>query len=147
HLQWRDADFVPHRNAGDGNFAPCLWRTNHSIDFTGQFNSGSLTKSKAPDVFVKFLVADGQSKLCCSNVARLDQNVADAQIAIGAVIMKRGATIIPDAVLTKNLRIGPELAFVESRGSGYDLKGGTWFHHVDDGAVFHLFGLSLGAEV
>jgi hypothetical protein len=113
---------VPHRNAGNGNFAPRLRRPNHSIDLTRQFNSGALAKSKAPDVFVKFLVADAQSKFRCPDVARFDQNVADAQIAKRAMIVKRGATIIPEAVLTKNLRIRTQLAFVESRGGGYDLE-------------------------
>ena len=70
HLQRRDADFVAHRNARDGNLAPRLRRPNHSVDFARQFNSGALAKTKAPDVFVKFLVADAETQAsprrCCS---------------------------------------------------------------------------------
>src|SRR5262249_29178460 len=102
---------------------------------------------KAPDVLVKFLVADAQGKFRCPDVARFNQDVADAQIAERAMIVKSRATIIPDAVLTKKLRIRPQLPFIESRRSGYDLEGGTRFHHVGGGSVFHLFGLRLGAEV
>ena len=88
-----------------------------------------------------------RGKFRCPDVARFNQNVADAQIAKRAMIVQSGATIVPEAVLTKNLRIRTQLAFIESRGSSYDLEGGTRFHHVDDGPVFHLFGLGLGAEV
>src|SRR5262245_23648197 len=63
------------------------------------------------------------------------------------MIVKRGATIVPEAVLTKNLGIRTQLAFIQSGGGSYDLESGTWFHHVDDGPVFHLFGLSFGPEV
>src|SRR5262245_65569612 len=103
---------MPHRNAGNGNFAPCLRRADYAIDLTRQFNSRSLAKSKAPNVFVKFLVADGEREFRRTDVARFDQNIADAQITIRAVIVKWRATIIPNTVFTKNLRIWAQLAFV-----------------------------------
>src|SRR4029077_20782470 len=114
-------------------------------DLAWQFNPSALAKSKAPDVFVKFLIADAESKFRCPDVARFDQNVAHAQIAKRAMIVQSGASIVPEAVLAKNLRIRTQLVFIENRGSGDDLEGRTWLLHVDDGPVFHLFGLRLGA--
>src|SRR5262249_50434036 len=134
-------------NASNGNLAPRLRRAKHSLNLAPQFNSGALTKSKTGGGFVKIFVADGQSKVFWPHVARLYHKIPGAQINQTSMIWKRGATIIPEAVFTKNLGIGPQLAFVENSGGGYDLEGGTRLHHVDDGPVFHLFGLGLGAEV
>jgi len=53
-----------------------LRRTNHSIDFARQLNSGALAKSKAPDVFVEFLVADAESKLKEAAGSTWDKDIA-----------------------------------------------------------------------
>ena len=58
HLQRRDADFVAHRNAGDGNLAPRSRRLDQPGDFAGQLDPGAFAETEAADVFVKFLVAD-----------------------------------------------------------------------------------------
>ena len=63
------------------------------------------------------------------------------------MIVQGGPVEIPEAIFTKDGRIRPKLAFVERRGRGHDLERGTRFHHVDDGAVFHLFGLRFGSKV
>ena len=54
---------------------------------------------------------------------------------------------IPETVLAKDCRIGPQLVFVESRGGCDDLESRARLHHVDDGSVFHLFRLRFGALV
>ena len=76
---------------------------NEAADLTRQTHPRALPKAKAADVFVKFLVADGQSEFRRPDVTRFDQNVADAQIAIRVMIVKRGAAVVPDAVFAKNL--------------------------------------------
>src|SRR5207302_4899937 len=135
------------RNACDRDFAPCSRRTNDSVNFTGKLNSGALAKSKAADVFVKLLLTNAEGKLGRANIARFNQNVADAEIRKRPVIVQSGATEIPEAIFTKDRRIRPEPVFIYHCGRGHDLEGGTRFHHVDDGAVFHFFWFRLGAEV
>ncbi len=63
------------------------------------------------------------------------------------MIVQSGAAEIPETVLTKNRRIRPHLAFIESGGGRDDLEGGTRLHHVDDRPVFHLLWPGLRAEV
>src|SRR4030095_7957050 len=63
------------------------------------------------------------------------------------MIVQSRAAEIPETILAKNRRIRPKLAFVESRSGGNDLEGGSRLHHVDDGPVFHFFGLGLGAKI
>src|SRR5438876_2967487 len=147
HLQWRDPDFVPHWDARDRNFAPRSRRTNKSVDLTGELNSGALTKSEAADVFVKLLFANVDRELGCADVARLDENVAHAQVRERAVIVQGGATEIPETIFAKDGRIRPELAFIERGGGRHDFEGRTRLHHIDDGAIFHFLGLCFGAEV
>ena len=78
------ADLVAHRNARDGNLAPVLRRSNRSGDFAGQFDPRAFAKTKAPDVFVKFLVAQADGQLGCADVARFHQNVLHAQLPVRA---------------------------------------------------------------
>ena len=116
HLQRRHPDFVAHRNPRDRNLAPGLRRPNHPADFTGQFDPGALAKSKAPDVFVEFLVADRDRQLRRADVARFHENVPHAQVPVGLVIVQRPSAKIPKAVLAKNGRVGPNLVLIQGRG-------------------------------
>src|SRR5438128_4592869 len=147
HLQWCHPDLVPHGDTSDGDFAPRLRRPNEPVDLTGQLNSGALAEPETSNVFVKLLFAHAQSEFGRSDVARFDKNIAHAQIRKGAMIVQCSAAKVPEAVLTKDRRIRPQLAFVESSGGCYDLESRARFHHVDDGPVFHLIGPGFRAEV
>src|SRR5262249_13010859 len=138
---------MPHRNPRYRNFAPRFRRPNESIDLTWQFNSGPLAKTESANVFVEPLFAHTQRKLGRADVARLHQNIADAQIRKRAMIMEGAASEIPEAVLAKDRRIGAKLAFVKSSGGGNDLERRAWLHHVDDGPVFHFFSLRFRAKI
>src|SRR2546430_2675265 len=138
---------MPHRNTRDRDFTPRLRRPNKSTDFTRQLDSGPLAKTESAYVFVESLLAHAQGEFGCADIARFDENVADAQIRKCAMIVQGCAAEIPETVLAKDRRIGPQLAFVESSGGGNDLEGGARLHHVDDGPVFHFFRLRFGARV
>ena len=138
---------MAHRNPGDRDFAPELRRTNPSADLSGKLNPRPLAKSKPADVFVEFLIADAKCEFGRSDVARFHQNVFHAQIREWPMIVQRRSAKIPDAVFTKDHGIRAHLFFIERRRGRHNLKSGTRLHHVDDGAVFHLFRFGLRAQV
>src|SRR5205823_10391917 len=80
HLQWRHPDLVSHRDPRDGYLAPRLRWSNEAGDLARQLNSRALAKSEPSDVLVEFLIADRQCELSRSDIARLDENVAHAQL-------------------------------------------------------------------
>ena len=147
HLQRGDADFVAHRNARNGNLAPRLRRANHTADFSRQFDASALAETEAPDVFVKFLFAHGDGQLRRADVARFHQDVLHGQLAVGLVIVQRAPAEIPNPILAKDRRVGPDLVLVQRRRRAHDFESGARFHHVDDGAVLHLFGFRVRALV
>src|SRR5437667_795266 len=122
HLQWRDPDLVPHRNTGDGDFAPGLRRPNEPIDLAGQLNSRALAKSEAANVLVELLFAYTEREFSCSDVARFNENVAHAKVRKRAVVVQGGAAELPETILAKDLRIRPQLAFIESGGGRDNLE-------------------------
>ena len=63
------------------------------------------------------------------------------------MIVQDGAAKLPKTILTKNRRFRLELMFIERRRGSHNLKSGTRFHHIDDGAVFHFLGLRFRAEI
>ena len=138
---------MAHRDARDGNFAPRLWRPNHSVDLARQFDSCAFAESKAANVLVKFLVTDAHGEFRRADVARFNENLANTQIPESAMVVQNGAAIVPSAVLAEHFRVWPQLVLIQCRRGGYNLESRTGFHHVDDGPVFHLFWFRVGAEV
>src|SRR5205823_9918263 len=122
HLQRCHSDLMPHRNTGDGNFAPRFWRPNEPVNLARQLNSCALAESEASNVFVKFLVAHSESKFSRSDIARFDEDLAHAQIRKRAMIVQSSTAEIPETVLTKNRRIGVHLTLIESGGGRHDLE-------------------------
>ena len=138
---------MPHRNTGDRDFAPRFRRPDEPVDLAGQLNSRALAESEASNVFVKLLLAYTEAKFGRSDIARFDENLAHTEIRKRAMIVQDGAAEVPETVLTKNRRIRPHLAFIESCGGCDNLEGGARLHHVNDRPVFHLIRPGLRAEV
>src|SRR5207249_180513 len=55
-----------------------------------------------------------EGEFCRSNIARFNENVAHSKVSKRAVVVQRGAAEIPETVLTKDARVRPHLAFIES---------------------------------
>src|SRR5207302_1929438 len=83
--------------------------------FARKLDASSFAKTKTPDVFVKFLIAEADGEFGRADVARFYQNVFDAQISERGVIVQRGAAIVPDSVFAKNVGIEAELVLVARR--------------------------------
>src|SRR5207247_4874082 len=111
HLQRRDPDLVPHGNTCDGDFAPGLRWPNETVDLAWQLNSCALAKSEASNVLVEFLFAHSEREFGRSDVARFDENFAHAEVRKRAMVVQRCTAELPEAVLTKDARIRPQLAF------------------------------------
>jgi hypothetical protein len=66
-----------------------LRRPNHAGNFARQFDAGAFAKTETADVFVKFLLAEHERELGRADVARLNENVLHAQLAVRLVIVQR----------------------------------------------------------
>src|SRR4051812_23897140 len=88
HLQWRDANLVPHRHARDRNLAPRLRWPNQSLDLSWQLDAGALAKSETPNVLVKLLVAHAHSEFGRADIARFDQDILHRQLAVTFVVVQ-----------------------------------------------------------
>ena len=51
-------------------------------NFARQFDAGAIAETKTPDVFVKLLFAEHDRHLGRADVARVDQDILHAQIAV-----------------------------------------------------------------
>src|SRR5437588_10804277 len=136
---------MTHREVSDRNFAPRLRRPNESWNFAWKLDPGPLTKTKTPDVFVKFLIANTDGELGRDDVARFNENVFDAQIGKRGVIVQRGAAVVPDSVFAKDVGIEAKLVLIERGRGGDDFKRRTRLHHVADRAIFILLRFFIGA--
>ena len=61
-LQWRHANFLPHRNRADGNLGPAAHGLCHPTGFARQLNSGLLAKSERANVLVKTVFSKPQAR-------------------------------------------------------------------------------------
>jgi hypothetical protein len=114
---------------------------NETVDLAWQLNSCALAKSEASNVLVEFLFAHSEREFGRSDVARFDENFAHPEVRKCAMVVQHCTAELPEAVLTKDARIRPQLAFIESGGSGDNFESRARLHHVDDCPVLHLIGL------
>ena len=66
---------------------------NHAANLARQFDAGAIAEAETADVFVELLFAEHERHLGRADVARMDENVLHAQIAVAfvAVIVERTA--------------------------------------------------------
>ena len=93
------------------------------------------------------MITEADGEFGRADVARPYQNVFDAQIGEGGVIVQRGAAVVPDSVFAKYVGIEVELVLVERGGGGDNFEGRARLHHIADGAIFHLLRFRIGAAI
>src|SRR5262249_54646158 len=124
HLQRGDADFLSHGDSRNRYLAPAPRWMNHASNLARQLDSSAITKAELPDVFVKLHPPKQPRLFGCTDVARLNKNVLNAQVAVTLVtmIVQRTAAVIPNAVLAKNHAVEPHFLLVDGSRSGNDFE-------------------------
>ncbi len=100
HLQRRHADFLSHGNRAHRNRRPILQAAKHSPAFPRQVDAGGLAETKRANVVVKFGSAQAQAYLNGADVARIGQDLRNAEIAVCFMIANAMPGNVNRALLT-----------------------------------------------